>query len=92
MNWISSINNKVDKEAGTKVFLARKKRTIMACAYIPIRKYTSLSLPVQGRQLFVSNLTVSTLPRAAGEPPRVSALRGLTDAFPPAGVYVYFRI
>jgi len=29
-------------------------------------------------------------PRAAGEPPRASALRGLTDAFPPAGVYVYF--
>ena len=24
-------------------------------------------------------------PRAAGEPPRASALRGLTDAFPPAG-------
>jgi hypothetical protein len=26
-------------------------------------------------------------PRAAGEPPRANALRGLTDAFPPAGVY-----
>ncbi|MBM7572487.1 hypothetical protein JOC48_003015 [Aquibacillus albus] len=29
-------------------------------------------------------------PRAAGEPPRAFALRGLTDAIPPAGVYVYF--
>jgi len=29
-------------------------------------------------------------PRAAGEPHRASALWGLTDAFFPAGVYVYF--
>jgi len=29
-------------------------------------------------------------PRAAGEPPRACALRGLTYAFAPAGVSVYF--
>src|SRR5699024_3938544 len=29
-------------------------------------------------------------PRAAGELPRALALRDLTDALPPAGVYVYF--
>ena len=29
-------------------------------------------------------------PRAAGEPPCAIALRCLTYAFPPAGVYVYF--
>ncbi len=29
-------------------------------------------------------------PRAAGEPPRAYALWGLTLAFDPAGVYVYF--
>jgi hypothetical protein len=29
-------------------------------------------------------------PRAAGEPPRACALRGLTDAYPPAGVSMYF--
>ncbi len=28
-------------------------------------------------------------PRAADEPPRANALRGLTEASPPAGVYVY---
>ena len=28
-------------------------------------------------------------PRAAGEPPCAYALRGLTDAFPPAGVFAY---
>src|SRR5699024_5072739 len=28
-------------------------------------------------------------PRAAGGPPRADALRGPTDAFPPAGVFVY---
>jgi len=30
-------------------------------------------------------------PWAAGEPPRAIALWGLTDAFAPTGVYVYFR-
>jgi hypothetical protein len=29
-------------------------------------------------------------PRAAGEPPRANALRGLTESYPPAGVSVYF--
>src|SRR5699024_6260242 len=56
-------------------------------------EYTSLSpLRVQARHLFKLPLvvfTVSSLPRAAGKPPRAYALRGLTEAFPPAGVFVY---
>ncbi len=34
--------------------------------------------------------TVSSLPRGSGEPPRASALWGLTDLLLPAGVYVFF--
>jgi len=33
---------------------------------------------------------IPRFPRAAGEPPRAIALRGLTEAFLPAGVSVYF--
>ena len=62
----------------------------MDSATYPLRKYTPLLLPAQGRHLLEKTFAVSTLPRAAGEPPRAYFFRGLTDAYPPAGVSVYF--
>ena len=37
----------------------------------------------------IRNPNTLRFPGAAGEPPRADALRGLTDAFAPPGVYVY---
>jgi hypothetical protein len=80
---------KIKNEAGTKVFLSSKIRTIIISAYNPLRKYTSLShLQVQVRHPIKLPLVVFSMSSlGSGEPPRADALWGLTDLLLPTHIY-----